>query len=252
MKKIYTLLICCLIFPVLTFAEDKEPTLIADIWTMTPKAGHEADFHAALKTHIKFRQNHDDPRNWQVLSPIVGDHMNTYLIRACCFEWSAQDSYEEWSEKSGVQKHWNETANKYVASYNHNFNVADRENSHWGSDTVANFVGVTRYKVKNNSWKKLDKAISSLSSLGKDNNWPHSWSWGYPVSGPIDLVLAIPFKNYAAMAPLEENFFEFVSKHLKSEKKAQKIFDRFTNSIESSEYTIYKNLKDLSMQSKRQ
>jgi hypothetical protein len=251
MKKIYTLLICFLIFPALTFAEDKEPTLIADIWTMTPKAGHEADFHAALKAHIKFRQDHDDPRNWQVFSPIVGDHMNTYLIRACCFEWSAQDSYEEWSEKSGVQKHWNETASKYVASYNHNFNEADMENSHSVSTTVTNFVGVTRYKVKNNAWEKLNKAIASLSSIGKDNNWPHSWSWGYPVSGPTDVILAVPFKNYADMAPLDENFFQFVSKHLKSKKKAQKIFDRFTNSIESSEYSIYKKLDDLSMQSRR-
>jgi len=251
MKKIFTILICLLILPALSFAEEKQPTLIADMWGVTPKAGHEAQLHAALKAHTKFREEKNDPRSWQILTPIVGKHMNSYIIRACCFEWSSQDAYAEWSKSSGVQKHWRETADPHVASYNHNFIETDAKNSHWPADTVVNYVGLTRYKVKNSSWKKLNKAISSLSSIAKDNKWPHSWSWGYPVSGHTDMVLAIPFENYAAMAPLEENFFSFISKQLKSEKKAQKMFDGFTSSIESSHYTIYKHLKDLSMKPKK-
>ena len=49
------------------------------------------------------------------------------------------------------------------------------------------------------------------------------------------------------MTPLEEGFYDFAVKHLKSKKKAEKMFDKFDSAVESSYYTIYRHRVDLSM-----
>jgi len=255
MKNIY-LIFCLLTIPAVCFADDdtdkKDPQLIADVWIMTPKAGHEADFYAALKEHVKFRTEKNDPRTWQVSNPVTGDNTNTYLIRACCFEWSTQDSYTEWAESSGVQKHWGETASQHVDSYNHDFIVIDTKNSHWIEGTIVNYVGVRRIKVKNGSHTQMNNSIKSLSKFGIDNKWPHSWSWTYPVSGSSDVNFIIPFENYAAMAPLEESFYQYVLRVHESKDEAMKLFDEYSDSIESSTYTIYKKNTELTMTHKEE
>lgn len=250
MKKIYTILVCLLVMPAICFAGEKKPTLIADVWTMTPKAGHESAFYSALKEHVKFRAEKNDPRVWEVYSPVTGDNVNSYIIRACCFEWSTQDTYAEWSESSGVQKHWSETGGQHVESYNHDFIKLDNKNSNWIEGTSTNYVGVTRFNMKSGKSKAVNEAIEKFGEIAQDNKWPHSYAWSYPVTGSADVNIAVPFDNFAAMAPLDENFFKFVSRILKSEKKAQKLFDGFSNNIESSSYTIYKQLTEFSMKEK--
>ena len=69
---------------------------------------------------------------------------------------------------------------------------------------------------------------------------------GPPVGGDGGFGLAIPFENYADMAPLEESFAEFMGKHMKK-KKLDAMFGDFRNGIESTHYTIYKHEKDMSM-----
>ena len=228
-------------------AEEKMPELIADVWVMTPKAGHEADFHKALKEHVAFRASKDDPRKWQVYRAVTGDKLNEYIIRACCFEWAAQDKYVEWSNSSGVQKNWNENASQYVESYKHEFIKMDSKNSHWPQGTDASYVGVTHFSVKDGHSQKMKKAIMDLSTFAKENKWPHSWSWSSPISGSYDISLAIPHANFASMAPLDESFYDFVMKNHESKEEAGKIFDDYSSSIEDATYHIYRHDKDLSM-----
>ncbi len=85
------------------------------------------------------------------------------------------------------------------------------------------------------------------SKVAKDNKWNKSWSWSYPVTGSADVTLAIPFVNYADMAPLDESFYDFIVRVLKSEEEAGKLFADYSGSIESSTYSIYRHDKDLSM-----
>jgi hypothetical protein len=241
MKKLYIVLVCLILMPALSIAAEKKPPILADTWAITPKAGQGAEFYAALKEHIKFRKEKEDPRTWEIYNKVVGDDLNTYYIRSCCFQWADIDTYNAWGDKVGTGKHFNSTVNKYVEHAGHNFSVIDQENSHWPEDTVANYVGVTSYKLKSGSGKSFDKALEGITKVLIDNNWPESWSFFYGIEGDTNSIgLALAYKNYADMAPPTENVFKFVSKHMKSEKKAQKLFDDFSDGIESSTYTIYK------------
>ncbi len=255
MRNIYTLIFCLLTMPALTFAADekeKEPQRIADVWNVVPKDGHGEEFYNGLKAHMAFRSEKNDPRMWQVYTPTTGSELNKYIVRACCYEWSDQDSYIEWTKTAGTGKNWNELVHPHVESYSHDFIETDSKNSHWKEGTVANYVGVTNMKVKSGSGQKMNKAISAMSKVAKDHNWDKSWWWAYPVSGDTDVSLAIPFANFADMAPLEESFYKFVVRVLDSEDEANKLFDNYSSSIDSSSYTIYKHEKELSMTSDKE
>lgn len=96
----------------------------------------------------------------------------------------------------------------------------------------------------------MNKAIKAMSKVAHDHKWPDSWSWSYPVTGDTDVNLAVPFANYADMAPSDESFYKFVVRVLKSEEEAGKLFEGYSNSIESSTYSIYRQDKTLSMKPK--
>lgn len=70
-------------------------------------------------------------------------------------------------------------------------------------------------------------------------------SWAQAVGGEGNMSLAIPYKNWAAMAPPEQEFNEMMAKHLKSEKKAKKVFERWQSHFESVEYNVYVLRTDL-------
>ena len=250
MNKFYSIVCVLLLLPGWCVAADKEEaTVIADSWTMVPNDGHGDQFETALKEHLAMRADKGDSRQWQTYVPVTGEDLNFYVVRSCCAEWAEQDSYRVWTKET-LGNHFNDTVDPHVQSYSHNFSEIDRKNSHWGDDTKANYVGVTHYEVKMGHGRQMNAAIKEMSGLAKDNNWPHNWSWSYPVGGSYTVNLAIPFENFAAMAPLQESFYEFVSKTLKSEKKADQLFEDFTDSFKSSKYSIYRLRSDLSMSAK--
>ena len=83
------------LLPAVSMAEDSPPPL-AEMWMVTPKAGHGSEFYKALAEHMAFRSEHGDPREWQAYTPLLGDELNRVAIRSCCFSWADQDAYQAW------------------------------------------------------------------------------------------------------------------------------------------------------------
>jgi len=64
MNKFYSIVCVLLLIPGWCVAADKEqPTVIADSWTMVPKAGHGSQFEASLKAHLAERVKWGIPVN---------------------------------------------------------------------------------------------------------------------------------------------------------------------------------------------
>ncbi len=251
MNKFYSVLFTLILIPALCVAEDQPPQVISDSWTMVPKAGHADQLETALKAHLAYRAEKGDTRQWDTYVPVTGNDLNRYVVRSCCQPWAEQDSYRAWS-KEHLGEHFSETVHPHVASYMHNFGEIDMDNSHWDENVEANFVGVTMWQVKPGKGAQANAAIAAMSTMAKENNWPRNWSWSSPVGGSQRVMLATPFKNYADMAPLQENFYQFAKKHLKSEKKADEMFKDFNSSFSSSDYTIWRHDKALSMHKDKQ
>ena len=170
----------------------------------------------------------------------------TYGIRACCFNWADQDAYVEWGNGTELSTHWNENVHPHVKKYEHYMDVIDWDNSHWPADSTDwNFVGVTTWQPKFGEEQARNAALKLMSSTAKENGWKERWVWIYSVGGPANLSLAVPYENYADMAPPEVSFYEFMVKHT-SEETAASTMQEFSNSFWSSEYTVYQLRRDLS------
>lgn len=242
MKKYLSLLLFILITPFAVFADNHEE-VIADVWVMTPKAGHEMKFEEAMKVHVAHRKANGDNRQWNVWRPVTGDDMNAYYVRSCCDTWAAQDEYVKVASK--LSDHFNETVGPHVESFRHNFSAMDSENSNWGDGKGVTMVGVTTFYSKPGMGAVRSATVKQMSDLAKEKGWPRNWSWAYPIGGKSRMMLVTPFKNYADMAPLEESFGKFATKHI-GEEATEKMFADWGSTMKGSSYKIYRHVKDLS------
>ena len=226
-------------------AESKSPEILSESWAMTPKSDKVGDFQQALKDHTKHRSELKDPRKWDLYSQILGNNMDTVIARSFGFTWADMDAYAIWSQDKNPVQHFNDAVMPNVSNLGHYLSVIDVANSHWGPEVTFRYVGVSSYHVKQGHQGAMEKDIKLFSDVAKENNWDYNWSWAQGVGSEGNMSLAIPYKNWAAMAPPEQEFSEMMAKHLRSEKKAKKVFERWQSHFDSIEYDIYVLRTDL-------
>jgi hypothetical protein len=232
--------------PMLALAED-EPGNLADMWVVTIKTGHTAAFEESLKAHMTFRSENGDTRDWQTFTVVAGDDLSKYYIRYCCFKWPDQDAYDALSDEKGLGAHWMENADQHVSGYEHYFSSIDRENSNWPADAGDfKYFGVTDWTPKPGNAGQRSAAMSTFTATANENGWDRIWSWSWRIGGSDQLSLVIPYKDFAAMVPPEQSFFEFMVEHA-GEEAAKETFKNFSSSFWGSSYTIYAHRPDLSI-----
>ena len=244
-------LACALLFSVFANADGHEtPGNVADGWMMHVKAGMAEEFEEAFTRHIKYRESKGDTRSWQVYTPVVGDKLGYYAVRACCMQWADLDSYRQWGVDNAIGDHWNENVDQYVDKYQHRLYDMDFENSNWPEDdSSVTLIGVTRFYKKMGMAGQIEQAKERMSSIAKEGSWPRNWSWSDAIGGKDVLLLATPYDNYAAMKPLEQGFMDFMTEQLGSADEAGKVMAQFTGGVSYTTYTVYRHRKDLSMES---
>jgi len=226
-------------------AESKSPEILSESWAMTPKSDKVGDFQQALKDHTKHRSELKDPRKWDLYSQVLGSNLDTVIARSFGFTWADMDAYAIWSQDKNPVQHFNDAVMPNVSNLGHYLSVIDVANSHWGPEVTFRYVGVSSYHVKQGHQGAMEKDIKLFSDVAKENNWDYNWSWAQGVGSEGNMSLAIPYKNWAAMAPPEQEFSEMMAKHLRSEKKAKKVFERWQSHFDSIEYDIYVLRTDL-------
>ncbi|TLU59900.1 hypothetical protein FE810_16560 [Thalassotalea litorea] len=232
-------------------AEEQSTANIAEVWVMTPVEGMEDKFVEAFKNHLEYRQDKEDPREWNTYRPLLGKHLNKYHVRTCCVAWGDLDDYKEWANKNNVGQHWQDKVSKYVASYEHYYYELDMENSNWPDDSSKfMYFGVTEFHGKFGKDGGIEQGKKALSDNAKEMKWPYYWSWSRRIGGKGGIGLVIPYNDYKGMERPEENFYQALSKHLGSEEKAQKLFEQWDSNFKGSKYNIYVIDKEMSMQAK--
>lgn len=219
--------------------------MLAEMWVMIPKAGKMQELEKAMSEHVKFRRSKDDPRDWHFYSPVLGHKLDRIAVRANRFTWSDMDTYRDWAMKQGINKHWNDTAAQYVDHYNHYMSVEDDENSHWGPDVNYNYVGVTVYTPKIGHRGAIEKDKKAMADAAKAEKWPYHWAFSSEVGGRGELVLAVPYENWGAMAPPDEKFAEMLARHMGDESKAKELLEGWASHFEEIDYNIWALRKDL-------
>ncbi|WP_298441647.1 hypothetical protein [uncultured Ferrimonas sp.] len=221
---------------------------LADMWVITPEKGQQQAFELALKKHVEYRKSKNDPRKWQIFTPAVGDHLNHYVIRACCFEWKEMDSYRDWSIEAKTGDHWQANVGDSVAHVSHYLAEVDFENSHWPEeDPGFRYFEVVSLKPKQGHGQGIRADMKAISDAAKAMEWPEYWSWSWGIGGQSELNLVFPFTDWADMEPEKPGFAERLGKQMKSEDKAMELLERWSKHFQSSESTIYVKSDELSM-----
>ncbi|MCW8091201.1 hypothetical protein [Alteromonas sp. ASW11-130] len=231
------------------FAEEGETKgakqeMLAEMWVMIPKTGKMKELEKAIVEHIKFRRDKQEPREWHVYSPVLGHKLDRIAVRANGFTWKDMDSYRDWSMKEGIDQHWEKTGGDLVDHYHHYISVEDHENSNWGPDVKYRYVGVTSYIPKIGHRMAIEKDKKAMVEAAKSQNWPYHWAFAQEIGGRGEISLAVPYQNWASMAPPETKFMKTLSNHMGAE-EAKKLMESWGSHFEEISYNIWALRSDM-------
>ncbi|NND61229.1 MAG: hypothetical protein HKN49_13275 [Gammaproteobacteria bacterium] len=220
---------------------------LADLWMVEVKDGMDEQFRNAFQKHIEFRKKKGDTRAYRTYAPVIGDDLSYYAIRYCCFAYADIDAYNAWAAEAKTGDHWNDNVDQYVESYQHRLQTIDFDNSNWPEeDDHFQLYGVTTYKHKMGRAMQIEASKAALVNAAREGEWPHHWSFMRDVGGRNAVGLVIPHENYADMAPPEESFGEFLTRHHGQEKAMEMLTD-WTDNFVATNYTVYRYMPDMSM-----
>ena len=236
-----------LVIPLGLMADHHERPGLSDVWLIMPKAGMMQQFEAAVRTHMAFREDAGETRNWQTYSVALGSNPMLYQFRAGDMNYADQDAWIVEDQEKGLGDNWFGNVDQYVDHYHHYMESADYENSNWPADLPQmQYYGVTSWPLKQGAGPGSGEARKQLSKIAMDNDWGYNWLWLTREAGEPQLMIVSPYENFAAMEPPEQEFFDFVAEKLGSEEEAGKIFAQFSGGFTGSSYTVWSYRPDLS------
>ena len=237
--------VAALMLPLSLVAQDEEteaPKPLSDVWVVVVKPGMEAQYDAAMATHMQFRKDAGEARTWQAYRVAVGHNLTPIQLRSCCFDWADLDVNRAENTEKGLNENFQATVGQYVDHYHHYLEQTDWENSHWPeTGTSGPYYGVTSWKNKQGRGPASGVAKETLSQLGITGGWAsddNNWLWLSRIGGDSVTAIVSSFENYADMAPEDPTFFEFVTEELGAE-EAGAVFGAFGNGFDDSDYTIW-------------
>ena len=253
MKKLSILSIiglALLTLPLALWAQEDERAPLSDVWLVMPKQGMAMQFEDAAKTHMAFRADAGDSRDWEAYAAAIGKNPQLYQWRAGGLNWADMDAYTTEDQENGYGDHWFANVDQYVDHYHHYMERADFENSHWPADLGQHpYYAVTSWTMKQGAGPGPDEARKQLSKIAMDEGWTdmgNNWLWLNRIGGTPTLMIVSELDDYADMEPPEQSFFEFVSEKLDSEEEAGKIFAQFSAGFSDSNLTVWAHRPDLS------
>ncbi len=237
-----------LLIPLSLLAQDNERAPLVDVWYIMPKAGMLAEFEAAAKAHVAFRQDAGDSRTWEAYSTVLGSNPQLYQWREGGLTWADMDAYIAEDTKNGYSEHWWANVDKYVDHYHHYIEEADYANSKWPTDLGQHpYYLVTSWNIDPGDNGAGWEARKEISKIAIEEGWEDNWLWLTRTGGSSALSVVNELKNMAAMESPEQNLYEFVSEQ-RSPEKAAELFGKFNARYTNRNMTIWAHRPDLSSQ----
>ncbi|MFC1688757.1 hypothetical protein ACFL07_03745 [Pseudomonadota bacterium] len=241
-----------LLLPAASMAQDSPPPL-AEMWLVTPKAGHGSEFNEALTKHMNFRSENGDPRNWEAYTPLLGEKLNQVAIRFCCFNWADVDAYRAWSQSNKkIGEHFEKHVAPHAEHWAHYFETMDWDDSHWADSAGdATLFAITEFHIKPGHDADFKAARNQLLQIALNQGWAsddRSWLWSTTIGGSPRESIIIPHQNFASMDREEDSFSRFLSEKM-GEEAAAALLRKFTGSTSGSTFQIWEHQKEMSMES---
>lgn len=247
--------IAILALPLALTAQEEEgaeeaPAPLSDVWMIVVKPGMQAEFDAAMATHMQFRKDAGESRDWQGYRVAVGHNMAPVQMRSCCFNWADFDAHVAEDAEKGLSADFSANVGQYVDHFHHYIEQFDWENSHWpDTGTSGPYFAVSSWTNKQGRGPESSDAKSKMSQLALEEGWAtddNNWLWmSRAAGGDAVTMLVSSYANYADMEPPEQSFYEFTVEQL-GEVEAGEMYDDFGGGFKDSDYTIWVLDEDIS------
>jgi len=198
-------------------------------YSVTPKDGLIAQFEAALKTHVQWRSENNDPWSWGISTVEVGEDLGVYRIRSGGHSWADFDAYDAGFGPEGLV-HWNSTVAPLVKSISSTISTVNPALSNPPpAGTATAFVQVTTFYLRPGREAQFNQAITTATEILREHDFAGYSVWVSPVvgGGPGPETSLVSFHtSWADMAEPDPSFGAILV-----EEMGQEGFAEFMNGI---------------------
>ncbi len=224
------------------------PGALADFWIFWPKAGHEAQFEAGVKTHLAWRKQAGEGWTWEAYQPVVGTDMGKFVYRSGDHHWADFDAQQAWETANKAGDAFNRDVAPHVERYEHIVDESDYAVSHWVESPDYRYFSVQTHKLVPGGSGAVREASVEIHAALQAGGWPMSYGISREIGGSGAFVLVFPHKSYADMADPKPGFMEVLAKGAGSAAAAKAMLDKFEGAVAEVDTTIYAARPDLSTQ----
>ncbi len=227
-------------------AAQEMPGTLADFWSFWPKAGHEAQFEAAVKSHLAWRKQAGEGWTWEAYQPVVGTDLTHFIYRSGDHHWADFDAQQAWEEAKKAGEAFNRDVAPHVERYEHTLDEADYAVSHWVENPDYRYFMVQAHKLRAGGSGAIRAAASEIHKSLQAGGWTGNYAISREIGGAGAFMLVFPYKSYAEMEDPKPGFMEVLAKGAGSMEAAQAMLEKFDGAVEAVDTRVYMARPDLS------
>lgn len=199
-------------------------------WTVKP--GMNALFREGLKRHNDFHRRQNDTwgalYTWRIIS---GDHNGQYLRGTFGHKWADFDAEDKMGDADDKDTAMN--LDPYMESGMTSYYLYRPELSKSAMSGPAPMVRVIEFRVRIGQGQKFEQTVGKINEVLHKVDWPdYEWYERFDGGDLSTMVLALPKKNWADMAPPAKSVAEVLKENVGPE-EAGKLFAAFGEAVES-------------------
>lgn len=223
---------------------------LASVYQVTASPGQGAGFEAAMREHMAWRAEHDDPWTWNVFQVVVGDDLGDYLVRSGSHTYADMDAYNAWAQESGAGPHFGSTVAPLVDNVTNRVTATDTIRRRLPENMAdMNYYPVTTYHLNVGGLSDFNGAWDRFHAAVVEHDAPFYYAKISPAfggSGPRVSVVGYS-EDWAGMAPASQSAYQLLVEAY-GEDEADEIVAQFQSSFHATESALLLWRRDLSTQ----
>ena len=230
-----TLLLWVVAFPEAAQGQTED---IAQSYVHTVQPEMIAQFEEAVKQHVQWRKQNNDPWEWTWYQVVNGGR-GRYLVRSGNHRWADLDVRYAWDDRVGAGPNFLATVGPFFESEDSSISQLDGALSRPLDDYSAiTLFAVTEFDVRLPG--QFREAITKIGEGLDRGNWERSYQWLMEAygGGTTDATLVIPAENWGGLAPPEKPLPVLLAE-VYGEQEASDLMQQLASSIRSqTSYTL--------------
>jgi hypothetical protein len=200
MRKLVGLPIVLAMLVLPAMAADEQPPTLARNYSISVKAGHEAEFEDGMEKQMEWYKKNSETWHWHTWQWETGENTGKYLFRSPGHYWKDMDDRSERTARA--RAHFQEVAGPHVESMTAGISRVLPTLSNWPAEIgTVPMVSVYELNVHYGMSDEFVHTIGKIHEVLQETDWPVHYAWSTTISGGEmpTFFLVIPHKNWADM-----------------------------------------------------